>query len=178
MLKGAVARRYAQALFDVGEEKGLLEVFQEDLSDVVRVLTHPDVAQAMDSPKMTASTKRALMRRFLGERNPYTLNFLDLLVSKNRTSFIREIRESFRGLFNAHEGIAIAQVTTAVALAEDEQKKLSERLAEITGRKVILEPKVNESILGGLVVRIGDRVIDGSTITKLKALRAELAGAA
>ncbi|MDP2661892.1 MAG: F0F1 ATP synthase subunit delta, partial [Dehalococcoidia bacterium] len=63
-------------------------------------------------------------------------------------------------------------------LAEDERKKLNERLSDITGRKIILEPKVNESILGGLVVRIGDRVIDGSTITKLKALRAELAGAA
>ncbi len=177
MLKGAVAKRYAQALFEVGEEKGLLDRFQEDLSDAAQVLTHPDVARALDNPKLPAATKRALLRRFLGERSPYILNFLDLLVSKNRTSFIREIRESFRGLFNAHEGIAIARVTTAVTFAEDEQKKLTDRLAEITGRKIILEPNVNESLLGGLVVRIGDRVIDGSTITKLKALRAELAGA-
>ena len=177
MLKGAVAKRYAQALFDVGAEKGLLDQFQQDLSDVTQILAHPDVARALENPKIPFSAKRELVRRFLGECNPYVMNFVDLLISKSRTPVIKEIRESYQELYNAEKGIAVAEVTTAVPLADEEKDRLIQKLSQITGRKVILEPRVNEAILGGLVVRIGDRVIDGSTITKLKALRAELAGA-
>ncbi len=177
MLKGAVAKRYAQALFDVGIERGLLDQFQQDLAVITQILVHPDVARALENPKVPFSAKRELIRRFLGDRNPYVLNFVDLLMSKNRTPVIERIRESYQELYNAEKGIAVAEVTTAVPLADEEMNRLIKKLSQITGKQVILEPRVNESILGGLVVRIGDRVIDGSTITKLKALRAELAGA-
>lgn len=177
MLKGAVAKRYAQALFDVGIERGLLDQFQQDLAGITQVLAHPDVARALENPKVPLSAKRELAHRLLGDRNSYVLNFVDLLISKSRTPVIKEIRESYQQLYNAQKGIAVAEVTTAVPLADEEMNRLIDKLSQITGKKVILEPRVNESILGGLVVRIGDRVIDGSTITKLKALRAELAGA-
>lgn len=177
MLKGASAKRYAQALFEVGKEKGLLDRFLEDLDTIGQVLTHPDLARVLDNPKFPFANKSTLVRRFLGERNPYILNFVDLLISKNRASTIADIRADFQRLYNAHQGIEIAQVTTAVPLSADERERVVERLSKITGKRVIVESKVDQAILGGLLVRIGDRVLDGSTVTKLKALRMELAGA-
>lgn len=178
MLKGAVAKRYAQALFEVGKEKELLDQFQTDLDDVSKVLTHAALAKAMDNPKISFSAKRDLVRRFLGDRNPYFASFVDLLISKERAPFIEQIRDSYQRLLNAERGVEIAEVTTAVPLAENDQERMAQRLSEITGKRVILKMKVDPAILGGLVARIGDRVLDGSVISKLKALRAELSGAA
>lgn len=177
MLKGAVAKRYAQALFEVGEEKELLDQFLEDLAAVSQVLTHPDLARALDNPKIPLSAKKALVRRFLGDRNPYIFNFVDLIVSKNRASLAGQIHEAYQRLFDAHRGIMVAEVTTAIPLSESEKEMVVQRLSEITGKRVALELRVDPAILGGLVARIGDQVIDGSTIAKLKALRAEMAGA-
>lgn len=175
MLKGAVAKRYAQALFEVGKEKGLLDQLLEDLVELSQVVAHPTLAQVLDNPKIPFSAKRDLVKRFLGDRTPYLLSFLDLIISKNRMSSVEQIRETYQRLLHADRGIEVAQVTTAVALARDEEERLAQRLAAITGKQVILELKVDPSILGGLVARIGDRVIDGSVMNKLKALRAELA---
>lgn len=178
MLKGAVAKRYAQALFEVGKEKGFLDQFQTDLEDVSKVLPHAALAKSMANPKISFSTKQDLVRRFLGDRNPYFASFVDLLISRERASFIEQIRDSYQRLLNAERGVEIAEVTTAVPLAENDQERMAQRLSEITGKKVILKMKVDPAILGGLVARIGDRVLDGSVISKLKALRAELSGAA
>ncbi|MDP2936459.1 MAG: ATP synthase F1 subunit delta [Dehalococcoidia bacterium] len=178
MLKGAVAKRYAQALFEVGKEKELLDQFQTDLDEVSKVLMHAALAKAMDNPKISFSTKRDLVRRFLGDRNPYFASFVDLLISKERAPFIEQIRDSYQRLLNAERGGEIAEVTTAVPLAENDQERMAQRLSEITGKRIILKMKVDPVILGGLVARIGDRVLDGSVISKLKALRAELSGAA
>ncbi|MDP2727761.1 MAG: F0F1 ATP synthase subunit delta [Dehalococcoidia bacterium] len=177
MLKGAVGKRYAQALFEVGKEQGLLDQLLQDLADLAQIISHPTLAQVLDNPKIPFSTKRDLVRRFLGERSSYFLNFVDLIVSKERVSVVDQIRASYQRMVNADRGIEVAQVTTAVSLEEEEKERLAQRLSEITGKKVILELKVDPAILGGLVARIGDRVIDGSVTSKLKALRAELVGA-
>lgn len=175
MLKGAVAKRYAQALFDVGKEQGLLDQFLADLSDLSQIAANPVLAGTMENPKIPFSAKRDLVRRLLGDRSPYFLSFVELLVEKERTSEATKIRDAYERLLNADRGIAVARVTTAVPLDESDEARLAQRLSEITGKKVILELKVDPAILGGLVARIGDRVIDGSVISKLKALRAELA---
>lgn len=177
MFRGAVAKRYAQALFGVGKEKGLLDQFLGDLNDLAQIVAHPALTRAMENPKVPFATKRDLVRRFLGDRGPYFATFVDLLVNKGRVSAATEIRDSYQRMLNADRGIEVAQVTTAVPLDEKDEQVLSQRLSEITGKKVILETKVDPAILGGLVARIGDRVIDGSVISKLKALRAELASA-
>ncbi len=177
MLKGAVAKRYAQALFDVGKEQGLLDQFLGDLNYLSQIVAHPALARTMENPKIPFSTKSDLVRRFLGDRSPYFLSFVDMVISKERVSVADGIRDSYQRLLNSDRGIAVAKVTTAVPLEEDDKERLAQRLSEITGKKVTLELNVDPAILGGLVVRIGDRVIDGSVISKLKALRAELAGA-
>ncbi|HLB11660.1 MAG TPA: ATP synthase F1 subunit delta [Dehalococcoidia bacterium] len=177
MLKGAVAKRYAQALFDVAKEQRLMDQFLVDLADLSQILSHPALIQVLDNPKIPFQTKRDLVRRLLGERSPYFLTFVDLAISKERASVAGQIRDAYQRLVNADRGIEVAEVTTAVPLDEDDKQLLARRLSDITGKKVLLELKVNPDILGGLVARIGDRVIDGSVISKLKALRAELAGA-
>lgn len=177
MLKGAVAKRYAQALFQVGKEKGLLDQFREDLAKVSQIVGDPAMAQVLDNPKVPFTAKREVVRRFLGAPSSYLLNFLDLLIARDRVSLVGQMREAYQRLLYDHQGIEVAKVTTAVPLDEGEKERLIQRLSEITGKKVLLELRVDPAILGGLVARMGDRVIDGSTTSRLKALRAELAGA-
>ncbi len=104
-------------------------------------------------------------------------NLLKLLESKGRLPLLSQIAEFFQTLLDDHNGIAHAQVLTAVAMTEDEQRTLATRLSELTGKQVLVEAHEAPEILGGMVARIGDRLIDGSAKTKLLALKRELARA-
>jgi F-type H+-transporting ATPase subunit delta len=101
-----------------------------------------------------------------------------LLGSKGRLELLPQIAEAFQEFVDERRGIAHARVVTAVPLNDDEQRALAERLSQLTGKTVDLRLYHDESILGGLVARIGDRLIDGSTKSKLIALKRRLAGAA
>jgi F-type H+-transporting ATPase subunit delta len=178
VLKGAVAKRYAQALFELGREKGLLEEFLEGLRVVSHTLQTPALSQALENPKIPLAAKREMVHRFLPSLNSHLLNFVDLLISKGRVPLVGQICQNYERLLHVHQGIEVATVTTAVVLDEEQRARLLEKLSEMTGKQIILETKVDPNILGGLVVKIGDRVIDGSTTSKLKALKAILAEAA
>jgi F-type H+-transporting ATPase subunit delta len=99
-----------------------------------------------------------------------------LLTAKGRLALLPQIAEAFQELVDDYRGIAHADVLTAVPLDEQGQQELSARLSQITGKSVLIEAHQDPQILGGLVARIGDRLIDGSTRSKLHALRRELAG--
>jgi F-type H+-transporting ATPase subunit delta len=99
-----------------------------------------------------------------------------LLGSKGRLALIPQIAERFQELFDEERGIAHAQVVTAVAMSDAERDALTKRLSELTGKQVDVKAFVEPEILGGLVARIGDRLIDGSARTKLLALKRQLAG--
>jgi len=105
------------------------------------------------------------------------LNLAHLLVSKGRTDAAVAIAEQFARLAEEHRGLARAKAITAVPLSEADLQTLTTRLREKTGRQVVLETEVDPSILGGVVVQIGDRLIDGSTRARLEALRDSLVGA-
>ena len=102
------------------------------------------------------------------------LNLARILVHRGRTALAAQIAEAFQELADAARGIAHAEVTTAVPLSEGEAKAVAEKLAEITGKQVVVQTRVDEGIIGGLVARIGDRLIDGSTRSRLAALRCRL----
>jgi F-type H+-transporting ATPase subunit delta len=112
-----------------------------------------------------------------GELPVLTGNLVKLLESKRRLSLLPQIAESFQSMLDEHNNIAHAQVLTAVSLDEDERNALTSRLSELTGKEVQVEIHEAPEILGGLVARIGDRLIDGSARTKLLALKRQLARA-
>jgi F-type H+-transporting ATPase subunit delta len=127
--------------------------------------------------KVTAEAKEAFLRRAAGDISPLAWNLVRLLAAKGRLGLLPQIAEDFQELTDERRGIAHAQVVTAVPLSDDEKQSLARRLSELTGKQVDLRAYQDESILGGLVARIGDRLIDGSTKTKLIALKRRLAGA-
>ena len=117
------------------------------------------------------------MERALAGVDPLVLNLARLLVRRRRTSLGSQIAEAFQELIDHAKGISHATVTSAVALSPDDKRAVDQKLREITGGEVILDTQVDEGILGGLVFRIGDHLIDGSTRSRLIALKQRLEGA-
>ena len=126
---------------------------------------------------MPAAQKQALVDRSLAGVDPLVLNLARLLVRRRRTSLGPQIAQAFQELIDEAKGISHATVTSAVPLTDEDRAAVQRRLIDITGGPVVLETHVDENILGGLVVRIGDRLIDGSTKSRLLALKRKLAGA-
>jgi F-type H+-transporting ATPase subunit delta len=179
MASVAAARRYAQAAFDLAKDRGTLDRWQGDLSLAARGLAAPRVMAYLLNPKAVRSEKRRALRDALGSVvDPLVLNFLYLLVDRDRISALPAISEQFEELLLEHRGIVRARVTTAVPLDEGERRNVVTRLERITGKRVELETAVDPEIMGGLIARIGTKVIDGSTRARLLALKASLQGAA
>lgn len=177
-MTGTAARRYAQALFDLAGEKGLVEQFRKELAAVSRFLdSQPEAVAILADPLVAAADKKGLIdKTFPGPLHPLLHNLLHLLVDKRRIESLGEVIASYGRLVDRHDNVIEVQVTSAVALAADEQTGLSRALEKATGKHVRLVGTVDQKIIGGLVVRIDDRLYDGSLRTRLDRLKREMAG--
>ncbi|WP_322795773.1 ATP synthase F1 subunit delta [Tepidiforma sp.] len=176
MANVAAARRYAQAAFELARERGEVSRWRSDLVDIATVLVDSQLAPVLADPKVPLEQRFAALERVL-EVSPLALNLAKLLVQKGRSLDARAVAEAFNRLADAYEGIAHAQVTTAVPLSEERLQEISRRIGEQLGETVVATNRVDPSIIGGAIIRVGDRLIDGSIRTRLKALRRELEGA-
>ena len=173
----AYSKRYAQAVFEIALESDELERWQSDLEKIVRVLGDKDLRAFLESPKVSFDEKSKLLSGQLPKINTLSLNLVYLLIARGRLDMVSEIADEFQRLLNSHNGIEIAEVTTAVPLDKEEEQKLARHLGQIVGKKIEVRPEVDSGIIGGFVARIGGRLLDGSTRSKLDALKKELAGA-
>jgi len=171
------SKRYARAAFEIALESGELKRWQSDLKEIVRVLSEKDLLAFLESPKIHFDEKSKLLSGQLPKINPLSLNLVYLLIGRGGLDMVGEIADEFQRLLNSHRGIEIAEVTTAVPLDKEEERKLARHLGQIIGKKIEVRPEVDAGIIGGFVARIGDRLLDGSTRNKLAALKKELAGA-
>ncbi len=176
MPKKAHPRRYAQAVFEIALEKNELERWQTDLQEIVDVMSNADFLAAMESPKIRFSDKSRLLSR-LGDINPLALNLVRLLIVRNGIGMLGAIAGEYQRLVDAYHGIQQAEVVTAVPIDAKDKAKLAENLGALVGSKIVLEPRVNPEILGGIIARVGGKLLDGSTRSKLMALKRELIGA-
>lgn len=174
MIRQVAAKRYAEAAYQLAREQGTVEAWSAALELMAAAFADPEMTAVMDSPRLPSAAKLALIERTLAGIDPLALNLVRLLVIKGRTYLVPQIAEAFRERMDEERGIAHAQVVTAVPLSEAEKAAIAARLKEITGKQVVLEAEVDESIVGGLVARIGDRLIDGSTKSRLLALKKQL----
>ena len=108
---------------------------------------------------------------------PLALNLARLLIAKGRTLEAREVADAFNRLADEHEGLAQAEITTAVPLQDDQVAAMEQRLGEALGKQITATAAVDSDIIGGVVLRIDDHLIDGSVRTRLRRLRQELSGA-
>jgi F-type H+-transporting ATPase subunit delta len=172
------ARHYAQAAFDVAREQRDVPGWERELSILQVILEDPDVAAAFRNPQLDDARRVGLAVTIADGQEPLlrpeAVNFLKLLVLARRTGLIGPIRDSFEDLVAAAAGRVDLEVVCARELSPEEQEGIRRELAAKTARDVHIEIKVDPRIVGGLVIRQGDRVTDGSVRRRLQELREQL----
>ena len=176
MLKKANPRRYARAVFEIALAENKLELWQADIQKIVGAMSDADFLAAMESPRIRLDDKSRLLAARLGDISPIALNLARLLIAKSGISMIGEIAAEYRRLLDAYHGILKAEVVTAVPIDAKDKEKLAVDLGALVNSKIEVESKVDPAILGGVIARMGGKLLDGSTRSKLVALKRELAG--
>jgi len=176
LLLDPAANRYAQAAFELARERNELDAWEGDLGSLAAVLATPEAVDFVASRQVGLEAKETFLRRAGGETAPLVWNLVRLLAAKGRLALLPQIAEQFQVLLDDHRGVAHAQVATAVPLSDDDRRALARRLSELVGKQVEVATHEVPEIMGGMIARIGDRLIDGSTRSKLLSLKRELAG--
>jgi F-type H+-transporting ATPase subunit delta len=175
----ASARRYASAAFDVAGATGDYDAWLSTLQELARILQMPSARIVFASPAVATPQKRAALDQLLPNAPPMVRNFLHILAERDRLAEVPGIVEALRDLINQRRGIITAEVTTAIALDTGMQRLVAERLAAYLQRdadKVTISSRVDPEIIGGVVARVGDQLIDDSVRGRLARLRQTLAG--
>lgn len=172
----AIARRYALALSETAAEKNRTERVDDDV-DLVRESLEgsPDLERFFRSPIVPRAKKISVVRELFGERvDRVTLDFLLLLVEKRREGMVLGILGAYRDLRDEQQGLVSVLARSAHPIGPDEKQRLIDSVSRITGSRVRLDTEVDASLMGGIVLRVGDTVYDGSVTNKLAALRERL----
>jgi F-type H+-transporting ATPase subunit delta len=172
-----VARRYAKALLTLGKEDGKYQEYGEGLSGFAHLLERePELKDALLNPVHSRDDRHKLLLRILEllKMSPMVANLLQLLFDKNRLNALAGIAISYQELLDAVENVSRAKVKTAIALDEPTQKRLRKTLEKLTGSTVVMAVEEDPSILGGIVARVGDLVLDGSVRSQIQSLRESL----
>jgi F-type H+-transporting ATPase subunit delta len=171
----SIARRYADAYFALAREAGDIEGWGRQLKGVTETLSRDDVLNALVNPRLSTAERTKIALDLLEGVSEPARNLARLLVERRRIALLPEILEHYQRLADRAAGVVRAEVTTAVEIDDRARKAIARALEERFGSKVNTELRTDPSILGGMVVRIGDRVIDDSVRTHLQQLQASLA---
>jgi F-type H+-transporting ATPase subunit delta len=173
--RGASARRYAQAIFELAQEADDFGQWSDGLALLNQLISQPEMLAYLQSAQVLERDKRTVLEQVLGATHPRRVNFGLLLATRGRLAALPLIAAQFTQMENDRLGISVAQVTTALPLSDSEATVVSEHLASITGKKITLQRSVDPSIIGGIIARIGDKLIDGSIASQLQALKRQMA---
>jgi F-type H+-transporting ATPase subunit delta len=176
-MSGSVSRRYARALFSIGVDRGNFEQLGKELDAVAELWTGSlELREALANPVFKASEKRAVVQSLLPRIAPTAdvQKFVLLLLERRRLPAVANIARAYREMADLHTGRVRAQVTSAQPLGPAELNRIRDSLARRTGKHVVLEANVDPSLIGGVVARVGDLVLDGSVRTQLLTLRDKL----
>ena len=175
MPKGAIARRYAGAMFDIGLKQHSLERTLEDVRGIAQVFAHRKLAYLLREPKVPAQRKETAIRQALANKLlPTSLNLALLVVQRELVDIMPNIANELEQLVHSYKNEAIADVTTATRIDDAELTQIKQALEKRTGKTIITHARVQPDILGGVIARVGDQIIDGSVRSRLAALRQQL----
>ena len=173
------ARRYAEAAFELATRDDALDAWAAGLELAAEALTEPRVAAVVGSPAVPLRERLDLVDRLLGGRAPDSvLRLAQLLTERRATDRLTGIATEYRRLLNRERGIVDALVTSAMPLKGDEVEAVRDKVAKMTDRTVELRVQIDESLIGGLTVRIGDTLYDASVRGRLERLREQLVSTA
>ena len=176
MLNKSVARRYAEAFFSIAQEKNSIDTFQQELELVVKTIKETEnLKEYFSHLLIPAKDKKDIANKiFSGKISSTTLNFLMMVLDKRRQDYLEVILGEFRDMADEVRNITKAELISAQEVPEAEVKALAEKLSASTGKQVQLEQSVDPSLLGGIKLRIGDQIMDGTIAKKLEMLKMQL----
>jgi F-type H+-transporting ATPase subunit delta len=171
------AKRFARAIFEIANQTNELEKWHSDLQRLAQLARNVDFVAVMENPKYALDAKSKLLGAQTQGINPPALNLAKLLTERGIFGLLGDVSSEYKVLVDELKGIEKAEVTTAVALDESQKARLVLQLQAISGKKIDLTVKVEPAILGGMVARVGGKLIDGSTSSQLASLKNDLANA-
>jgi F-type H+-transporting ATPase subunit delta len=176
---GIVARVYAETLLRTAEGESAVDEVSEGLGRVARAIEESDpFRRFLAGPQIGGDDKRAVVRSAFGERvHPLVVRFLELLIERRREPLVGEVHQAWRALLDARANRRSASVTTAIPADPGIVEAIRRALEHATGQEIALEERVDASLLGGLVVRTGDLVMDASLRSRLDVVRHRLRAA-
>jgi F-type H+-transporting ATPase subunit delta len=175
----SAARRYAEAAFEVAMRDDTVDAWRSELEAAAEVVAEERIGRALANPSIPLETRTATAEATFGPlvgKGP--LNLIKLLLRRGRIEELPRLATEFRRLDDERKGIIQATATATSELTKDEVRALTQRLEQLTGGRIELEVQVDPSLLGGVVVRVGDRLIDGSVRSRLERLRNQLVSGA
>jgi F-type H+-transporting ATPase subunit delta len=173
-----IARVYAEALFEVAKEKGKLDTIRDELGQLADALERDrELAVFFFSPYFSTAEKRGGIERAVIDAEPELTNFLELLVEKHRMPVIFHIRRLFDEMWAEENKLLEVTLTSAVELDPEIVRRVGEEIERQTDRKVQLQSRIDDQLVGGLVLQVGNMVLDGSIRSRLEKLRKEVAQA-
>lgn len=176
-LRGAAARRYAQAVFDIGKDTNTLDRWLSDLTVLGGVFGNSNAVAALEDPRLTLVEQNNVVAQHVPKDlvGSMAINMLLMMVRRGRLALLPRVVELFREMYNKEKGVIVADVTTAVPLDEAHQRSVAEGIRRLTGGKSVeLRLHQDPTILGGMITRIGDELIDASIASRLAALSERL----
>jgi F-type H+-transporting ATPase subunit delta len=171
------AKRYAKAIFEIASARNELDKMQSDLRKIGEMSQKSALVSVMENPRFPIEAKSRLLNSQMININPAVMNLVILLTGHGLFSLVAAVASEYGLLLDEMKGIEKAEVITAVALEETQKAKLVQQLEAISGKKIKLTLKVEPEILGGMIARVGGKLIDGSTSSQLVSLKNDLANA-
>ena len=170
-----IASVYARSLFEVAQEQGKLDDVRDQLGEFADVLDGNQEMQVFFfSPYFSTPEKEEGLEKVVSGAEPIVDNFLRLLIEKHRMPTVFAVRRAFDELWRQENQLLPVEITSAIELAKETVKQIGDRIAEQTGRRVELSATVEPDILGGIVVRVGNQVLDASIRNRLDTLRKQV----
>lgn len=178
MTNSTIAKRYAEALFQLAQEKQNVSEVSKDLQELVKVIeTEPQFISLLATPKFSSERKKQIVTELLGNANELVLNTIFLLIDKKRVKELLEVATQFNILAANAEGTAEATVYTTRELTEAEKEEISQSFSKLVGKeKLNITNVIDPSLLGGARVQIGNYIFDNTVLNKLESLKRTLVG--
>ena len=175
MARQVSGKRYGQAVFELAREQDRTVLWGQDLALVAEAFEDTDFISLLKHAGVSAEDKRSAVETVLGGASPMVQNMVNLLVARGLVDAVPDACREYAELLDRQEGRQRVEVTTAVPLSPQEVDRITSFISGLIGREVVVTARVDEEILGGLVIQIGDRLLDGSARARLDGLRERLA---
>lgn len=171
-----LAKKYAAALLALAKETGTLEEVEQELAQIGEIVQqNPELTDFLRNQLISREAKKEVVERiFMQHLNPMVMRFLGVVIDRGRIALLPDIIDVYLELSHVERNIAEAQVRLAVDLTDEEETRLIRELTELTGKEIYLEKTIDPSIVGGMIVTIGDRRIDGSLKRQLHEMKTTL----